>query len=78
MMLSYDVIALYEDHSTGGDCSRYCPAHTVKLRMKEACEEVADLVKDGELFTEDEYENYIMDFKKRPTVVKGFVPAHCP
>ena len=26
---------------------------------------------EGELFTKDSYENYIMDFKKRPTVVKA-------
>ena len=29
------------------------------------------LVDNEELFTKDTYENYIMDFKKRPTVVKA-------
>ncbi len=39
--------------------------------LSEATEEVAALVKEGELFTKDQYEGYVSDFKKRPTVVKA-------
>ncbi len=39
--------------------------------LAEALEEVQALQKQGELFTPDEYEPYIMDIKKRPTVVKA-------
>lgn len=39
--------------------------------MDEVCEELFELKRAGQLFTEDIYENYIMDFKKRQTVVKA-------
>lgn len=39
--------------------------------IREAFLEVIDLVANDQLFTEDIYENYIIDFKKRPTVVKA-------
>lgn len=39
--------------------------------IEEAVDEVLDLEREGQLFTEDIYENYITDFKKRQTVVKA-------
>lgn len=39
--------------------------------IKEALGEIDSLVEAEELFTEDVYENYIIDYKKRPTVVKA-------
>ncbi len=39
--------------------------------LKEALFEVLELKKEGLLYTEDIYENYITDFKKRETVVKA-------
>ena len=39
--------------------------------IKEALEEIFYLKENGQLFTEDIYENYIFDFKKRQTVVKA-------
>lgn len=39
--------------------------------IKEAIEEILELRENGQLFTEDIYENYIYDFKKRTTVVKA-------
>ena len=68
--VSYDVIALYEDHTPEEIVAELSGTYS-EAEVKEACEEVDSLVKDGELFTKDEYENYIMDFKKRPTVVKA-------
>ena len=42
-----------------------------EAELLEALEEVQALIDAKELFTKDAYENYIMDFKKRPTVVKA-------
>ncbi len=39
--------------------------------IKEAVDEVLELEKAGQLFMPDVYENYIFDFKNRPTVVKA-------
>lgn len=39
--------------------------------LKEALSEVLELKEAGMLYTEDIYENYIIDFKKRETVVKA-------
>lgn len=39
--------------------------------IREALEEVLELKEAGLLYTEDIYENYIIDFKKRETVVKA-------
>ncbi len=44
-----------------------CPAG----EMEEAAEEILALYREGSLFTEDIYEGYIGDFKKRQTVVKA-------
>ncbi|MCD8217144.1 MAG: thioether cross-link-forming SCIFF peptide maturase [Clostridiales bacterium] len=67
---TYEIIALYEDYSKEeivGQLSSDYPAE----ELSEAYDEVKQLVADGTLFTEDEYEDYIMDFKRRPTVVKA-------
>ena len=42
-----------------------------KEELKEVCEELLELHEAGQLYTEDIYENYIGDFKKRETVVKA-------
>ena len=39
--------------------------------IKEVCEELLLLHEAGQLYTKDVYEDYIMDFKNRPTVVKA-------
>ncbi len=39
--------------------------------MAEVCEELLELKEMGQLYTEDIYKDYIIDFKKRPTVVKA-------
>ncbi|MCD8152550.1 MAG: thioether cross-link-forming SCIFF peptide maturase [Clostridiales bacterium] len=67
---TYEIIALYEEHSkeeiVGQLFADYSPEE-----LAEAYDEVAQLAADGLLFTEDEYEDYITDFKSRPTVVKA-------
>lgn len=68
--VTYDVIALYEE----------ADRDTIRKNLKdkydeaeilEALEEIETLKANQELFTEDEYEGYITDFKKRETVVKA-------
>ena len=39
--------------------------------IKEAYEEVKELIENGALFTDDIYKDFVMDFKKRTTVVKA-------
>lgn len=68
--VTYDVIALWEDH-TREEIVEQLRSDYAEADITEAMEEVAELEKDGALFTKDEYEDYIIDFKKRPTVVKA-------
>ncbi len=46
-------------------------ASYAKEEVLEAVEEVLELEKQGQLFAPDIYENYVVDFKKRETVVKA-------
>lgn len=39
--------------------------------LKETIEEIEELTEEGMLFAPDEYKDYVMDFKKRKTVVKA-------
>ncbi|MCM1258249.1 MAG: thioether cross-link-forming SCIFF peptide maturase [Roseburia sp.] len=66
----YDVAALWESHPKEEIMDKLESKYD-KTELLEAVEEVDTLVKEGELFTKDEYESYVMDFKKRPTVVKA-------
>ena len=66
----YDIISLYEGRKEEEIIKELESKYEVS-DIKEALEEVKTLVEEGSLFTEDIYENYIMDFKKRNTVVKA-------
>lgn len=68
--MTYDVIALYEGH-TREEIVNSLRERYPETEVEEALDEVQMLVDNEELFTKDTYENYIMDFKKRPTVVKA-------
>ena len=68
--VTYDVIALYEGH-TREEIVNSLRERYPETEVEEALDEVQMLVANEELFTKDTYENYIMDFKKRPTVVKA-------
>ena len=68
--VTYDVIAMFEEKS-GEEIIEALKGTYPESEIKEALDEVQSLKDDGELFTKDAYENYIMDFKKRPTVVKA-------
>ena len=67
---TYEIIAMYEDHSKEEIIEALGTSYN-KEDLSEAYDEVKALAEDEQLFTKDEYENYIMDFKKRPTVVKA-------
>ncbi|MCD8323525.1 MAG: thioether cross-link-forming SCIFF peptide maturase [Clostridiales bacterium] len=67
---TYEIIALYEGHSKEEIVGQLSAAYPPE-ELAEAYDEVAQLAADGLLFTEDEYEDYITDFKSRPTVVKA-------
>jgi len=78
--LSYDVIAIFDEAiKNKADIS---DEELLELALskitgyseadiKEAALEVLELKSDEALFTDDVYENYIIDFKKRQTVVKA-------
>ncbi len=68
--VTYDVIAMFEEH-TEEEIIAALEASYDKGEIAEACAEVKELAEEGQLFTKDEYEDYIIDFKKRPTVVKA-------
>ena len=68
--VTYDVIAMYEGSTKAEIMEALVPRYGEE-QVEEALEEVETLVANEELFTKDNYENYIMDFKKRPTVVKA-------
>ncbi len=67
--LVYDVIALYEQLNRDEIVSRL--TRYKKEDIDEACDEIEELIKAGQLFTEDVYRDTIVDFKKRKTVVKA-------
>ena len=68
--VTYDVIGMFEEHSAGEIIAALNDRYP-EAEIKEAIEEVQTLKDNGDLFTEDSYETYITDFKKRPTVVKA-------
>ena len=67
---TYDVIALYEAEDRGTIIEKLKDKYS-KEELDEVFEEIEELKANQELFTEDQYEDYITDFKKRPTVVKA-------
>ena len=67
--LVYDVIALYEQLNRDEIAARL-PQYK-KEDIYEACDEIEELIRAGQLFTEDVYRDTIVDFKKRKTVVKA-------
>ena len=74
--VTYDVIEMYDARENVADASEEEIVTALsgkygKEEVEEAIDEVQTLIKNEELFTKDTYENYMMDFKKRPTVVKA-------
>ena len=68
--LVYDIIALYENRSKEEIVTKLSADYKAE-DIEEAYSEIEELVQAECLFTEDIYKDYIIDFKKRPTVVKA-------
>ena len=68
--VTYDVIALYEEHEESEIAALLSGSYDADL-IAESYGEVRELVGAGELFTPDEYEDYISGLQDRPTVVKA-------
>lgn len=66
----YDVIPLFEEKRKEEIYDDLKDRYN-KEEIKEAIEEVEELKKEEMLFTEDVYKDYVLDFKKRKTVVKA-------
>ena len=67
----YDVLERYCKASTRDALITECSEKYSKEDVLEALEEIEELKAEGLLFAEDEYKDYIIDFKKRKTVVKA-------
>jgi len=66
----YDIIPLFETSAKEEIISRLKEKYP-EAEIAEGYEEVRALTEEQQLFTEDEYENYMEQFKERPTVVKA-------
>lgn len=66
----YDVIPRFEE-STKEEIVNSLKSKYKEADIEEAWEEVKELAAEEQLFTKDEYEGYIDQFKNRPTVVKA-------
>ena len=70
--LTYDLLAMYETSDKDAifeELSKKYPDQASDL--EEAWQEISDLIASEDLFSKDNYEPYITDFAKRPTVVKA-------
>lgn len=68
--VTYEVIPLFET-STIEEITECLKERYSETEIAESYEEIQELSARGELFTEDAYQNYMEDFKARPTVVKA-------
>ena len=71
--ITYDMIAAYEDKPLAEikDILIGKYPQTTPEELDEIASELEELKAAGDLFAPDVYEEYIMDFEKRPTVVKA-------
>ena len=67
--LTYEVIALYEENTKEEIIEKLSIYDTNEI--EEILDEIEELKQDGQLFTEDIYEDCIKEFKNRQTVVKA-------
>ncbi len=68
--VTYDLLPLYQE-SSREEIVRQLAGTYVKEEIEEAYQEVAELSESGQLFSKDEYEDYIHAFQNRQTVVKA-------
>ena len=71
--ITYDMISMYEDKPLE-EIKKLLLAkytQTTSEELDEVASELEELKAAGDLFSPDVYEDYMMDFEKRPTVVKA-------
>ncbi|WP_099468565.1 thioether cross-link-forming SCIFF peptide maturase [Konateibacter massiliensis] len=68
---SEDVLQYISDSACQEEIIKKLEGHYTKEEIKEAISDIKELTEDESLFTKDIYKEYIMDFKKRQTVVKA-------
>lgn len=76
--VAYDVIAFYHDSiKESGEIpnkeevlSKFREVYTTE-EIEESVDDIKELMDANQLFTQDVYKDFVMDFKKRPTVVKA-------
>lgn len=73
--IAYDVIALFEEKSKedikAEMLKKYHKVDNIESELDSIYEDILQMKEDGNLFTEDIYEDYIDSFKRRETVVKA-------
>ena len=73
--IAYDVIALFEKESKENIkqkiVEQYSDVEQIQEEFEDIYKAILQMKQDGNLFTEDIYEEYIDGFKKRETVVKA-------
>jgi len=68
--VTYEIIPLFEK-SAKEEIIEQLKGNYSEKEIAESYQEIQELAANGELFTEDEYQGYIEEFKTRPTVVKA-------
>ena len=68
--LAYEVIPLYKE-KTAEEIAEQLAGRYSREDVMDTLSDIADLEKEGKLFAEDIYRDYIFDFKSRKTVVKA-------
>lgn len=68
---SEDVLDYISNSASENEIINRLEGHYKSEEIKEAISDIKELVEDEALFTKDIYREYIMDFKKRKTVVKA-------
>jgi len=70
--VAYDIIALYNEKTREEMIEEITKKHQVSPEDVEEClADIAQLIEEKKLFSEDIYEDLAFDFKKRPTVIKA-------
>lgn len=73
--LSYDIISVYESKDKAAIAeemiAKYKEENLTNENIQEVLDEIEELKLGGNLFSEDIYKDYIIDVKKRETVVKA-------
>ncbi|WII38380.1 thioether cross-link-forming SCIFF peptide maturase [Paenibacillus thiaminolyticus] len=69
--LAYEIIALYQHAAPEQILTKMKEKHYSEESIRETISEVEELISNGQLFTEDAYEDLSIDLQKRKTYVKA-------